>query len=108
MWASLIAQLVNNPSAVQEIPLDSWVGKIRCKRDRLLTSVFLGFPVAQLVKNLPAMWETWVRSLAWEDSLEKGKATQSSILACRILWTGYSPWGHKESDMTDDFRGLPS
>ena len=37
--------------------------------------------VAQLVKNPPAMWETWVRSLGWEDSLEKGKATYSSILA---------------------------
>ena len=37
--------------------------------------------VAQLVKNLPAMWETWVRSLGWEDPLEKGKATHSSILA---------------------------
>ena len=37
--------------------------------------------VAQLVKNLPAMWETWVRSLDWEDPLEKGKATHSSILA---------------------------
>ena len=36
--------------------------------------------VAQLVKNLPAMWETWVRSLGWEDPLEKGKATHSSIL----------------------------
>ena len=43
--------------------------------------------VAQLVKNLPAMWETWVRSLGWEDPLEKGKATPSSILAWRILWT---------------------
>ena len=36
--------------------------------------------VAQLVKNLPAMWETWVRSLGWEDPLEKGQATHSSIL----------------------------
>ena len=35
-------------------------------------------PVAQLVKNLPAMWETWVQSLGWEDPLEKGKATHSS------------------------------
>ena len=43
--------------------------------------------VAQLVKNPPAMWETWVRSLGWEDPLEKGKATHSSILAWRILWT---------------------
>ena len=40
--------------------------------------------VAQLVKNLPAMRETWVRSLGWEDPLEKGKATHSSILAWRI------------------------
>ena len=45
------------------------------------------FLVAQLVKNPPAMWETWVQSLSWEDLLEKGKATHSSILAWRILWT---------------------
>ena len=43
--------------------------------------------VAQLVKNPPAMWETWVRSLGWEDPLEKGKATHSNILAWRIPWT---------------------
>ena len=43
--------------------------------------------VAQLVKYLPAMWEPWVRSLGWEDPLEKGKATHSSILAWRIQWT---------------------
>ena len=43
--------------------------------------------VAQLVKNLPAMQETWVGSLGWEDPLEKGKATYLSILAWRIPWT---------------------
>ena len=43
--------------------------------------------VAQLVKNLPTMQEPWVRSLGWEDPLEKGMVTQSSILAWRILWT---------------------
>ena len=48
--------------------------------------------MAQLVKNPPAMCETWVQSLGWEDPLEKGKATHSSILAWRI------PWGHKESN----------
>ena len=58
------------------------------------TGAMLGFPVAQLVKNLPAVWETWARSLGWEDPLEKGKATHSTILAWRI------PWGHKESDVT--------
>ena len=43
--------------------------------------------VAQLVKNLPTMQEAWVRSLGWEDPLEKGKATHSSMLAWRIPWT---------------------
>ena len=55
----------------------------------------LGYPLqyswasllGQLVKNLPAMWETWVRCLGWEDPLEKGKATHSSVLAWRIPWT---------------------
>ena len=43
--------------------------------------------MAQLVKSLPAMWETWVPSLGWEAPLEKRKATPSSILAWRIPWT---------------------
>ena len=43
--------------------------------------------VAQLVKNLPAMQETWVQTLGWEDPLEKGIATCSSVLAWRIPWT---------------------
>jgi len=42
---------------------------------------WITFPVAQLVKNLPAMGETWIRYLGWKDPLEKGKATHSSILA---------------------------
>ena len=61
--------------------------------------------VAQMVRNPPAMQETWVRLLGWEDPLEKGMATCSSILAWGIPWIeepgGYSPWGHKESDMTE-------
>ena len=56
--------------------------------------------VAQLVKNLPAIWETWVQSLGWEDSLEKGRATHP------VFWPGeshglYNSWGCKESDMTE-------
>ena len=43
--------------------------------------------VAQMVKNLPAMQKTWVQSLGPEDALEKGMATHSNILACRIPWT---------------------
>ena len=45
------------------------------------------FLVPQMVKNLPAIQETWVRSLGREDPLEKGMATHSSVLACRIPWT---------------------
>ena len=56
--------------------------------------------VAQLVKNSPAMWETWFQSLDWEDPLEKGKATTP------VFWPGefhglFSPWGHKELDTTE-------
>ena len=40
-----------------------------------------------MVKNLPAMWETWVRSLGWEDPLDEGMAVPSSILGWRIPWT---------------------
>ena len=56
--------------------------------------------MAQLVKNPLAIWETWVQSLGWEDPLEKGKATYSSILVWRIPWTVYSPGDYKESDTT--------
>ena len=109
--------------------LDTWVGKIPWRRERLPTPVFWpgefytvhevtktqtwlsdfhsltwASPVAQLVKNPLAMRETWVQSLDWEDPLEKGKATDS------IFWPGefhglYSPWGSKESD-TDERLSL--
>ena len=48
---------------------------------------YWAFLVAQLFKNLPAMKETWVRSLGWEDPLEKEMAAHSSILAWKIPWT---------------------
>ena len=51
------------------------------------TSLDAPFKVIQMVKNLPAMQETWVQSLGWEDFLEKGTASHSSILAWRIPWT---------------------
>ena len=57
--------------------------------------------MVQLVKNLSTMQETRVRSLGWEDSLEKGMATHSSILAWRIPWT--QSMGCKESDTTEQF-----
>ena len=56
--------------------------------------------MAQTVTNLPVMKETWVQSRGWEDPLEKGMATHSSILTWEIPWTEEpggqrSPWGHK-------------
>ena len=54
--------------------------------------------MAQLVKNLSAMQEAWVQSVGWEDPLEKGKATHSSVREFHGL---YSPWGRKESDTTE-------
>ena len=62
------------------------------------------FLVAKTVKNLPAVQETWVQPMGWEDPLEEGMATHSSILAWRIptdrgaWWATVSPWPHKESD----------
>ena len=69
--------------------------------------------VAQTVKNLPAMWETWVRSLGWEDPLKEGMGAHSSILSWRIPMdrrslAGYSPWGHNESAVTEQLNTTQS
>ena len=99
--ASLIAQLVKNSPAVQETSVQfpgSGLGRS--------PEEGIGYPlqyswaslVAQLVKNPPAVQETWVQSLDWEDSLEKGKASHSTILAWIIP---YSPWGCKELNTTE-------
>ena len=60
--------------------------------------------VAQMAKNLPAMQKNSIQSLSWEDPLEKGMVMHSSMLAWRTPWTeetGYTPWGRKESDTTE-------
>ena len=65
-------------------------GLLRWQADYLHCTIWdlqEGKLVVQMVKTLPAMLETWVRSLGWEDPLEKGKATHSSILVWRIPWT---------------------
>ena len=66
--------------------------------------------MAQRLKGLPRMQETQVRSLSWEDPLEKEMAAHSSTLAWRIPWgrslLGYSPWGRKESDTTERLHSL--
>ena len=58
--------------------------------------------VAQTVKNLSAMWESWVRSLSWKDPLEEGLATHSSILAWRIPWTVTKSWTQLSDIYYDD------
>ena len=67
--------------------------------------LFKGFPGAQMVKNLPALWETWVWSLDQEDPLEEDVATHSSILPGEFhgqrSQAGYSPWGSRELDTTE-------
>ena len=63
--------------------------------DRQVLTLEGAFLVTQMVNNLLAIWETWIRSLGWEDPLEKGIATHSSILAWRI------PWGCEELDTTE-------
>ena len=61
--------------------------------------------VAQIVKNLPVVWKTWVRSLAWEDPLEKGMETYSNIIVWRFPWReepgGSTVYGVAKSDMTE-------
>ena len=63
--------------------------------------------MAQVIKSLPAVHEIRVQSLGQEDTLEKEMATHSSTLAWKIPWMeepgSYSPWGRKQSDMTDQF-----
>ena len=70
-WASLIAQLVKNPPAIQETPVQFLGRSAREGITYPLQYSWASF-AAQLVKNLPAMWVTWVRSLGWDDPLEEG------------------------------------
>ena len=57
--------------------------------------------VAQLVKNPPAIRDTWVQSLGWEEPLEKGKATHSILFWPGEFYGRSGPWGHKELDTTE-------
>ena len=89
---SLVAQLVRIHLQWRRPWLDSWFRKICWRRDRLPTPVFLSFPGGSDSKEFAAIWKTWVQSVGWEDPLEEGMATHSSILAWRIsmgrgVWT---------------------
>ena len=113
-WASLMALQVKNPPEMQKtqetwVPLLGWESPLVeeiATHSRILAKIIMdrgawqatiqrvrkssASPVAHLGKNPPVTWETWVRSLLCEDPLEKGKATNSSILPWRIPLTVYS------------------
>ena len=84
--ASLIVQLVQNSQELNP-SLISASGRSAGEGISYPLQYSWASLVAQLVKNPPAKRETWVQSLRWEDPLEKGKATHSSILAWKIPWT---------------------
>ena len=86
--ASLIAQLVRISLQCRRPLFNSWVRKICWRRDRLPTPVLLGFPCGSAGKESTCnIGDLGSLLLGWEDPLEKGKATHSSILAWRIPWT---------------------
>ena len=104
--ASLIVQLVKKICLQSERPwFESRVRNICWRRDRLQYSWVS--TVAQLLKNLPAVRETWVQSLGWEDPLQEGMPNQHNILCLenphgqRSL-VGYCLWGHKKLDTASD------
>ena len=82
-----MAQLVKDLPAIQETGLIPGSGRTLGEEIGYSLQYSWASFVAQLIKNLPAMWENWVRSLFWEDLLEKGKAIHSSLLAWRVPWT---------------------
>ena len=88
-------------------------GNVNCVWGGILNHIIYCWAslVNQMIQNPPAMWETWARSLGWEDPLDKEMATHPSILAWRITmdrgsWGGggCSLWDHKESDMTEGLK----
>ena len=95
----VMLQLLNYSSASEILTIIS----ARMSNLNCIHFTFLwGSLVAQLVRNPPAVWETWVRFLGWDNPMKKGKATHSSILAKRI------PWGPKELDTTEHRSLSPS
>ena len=98
---------INSAWASEKLPMEHTWGEVRLIREAGREMVLSGKTlqnsyvlymlwaslVAQTVKNLPAMWETQVRSLGWEDPLEKRMATYSSILAWRIPWAELQSMG---------------
>ena len=103
IWVSLVAQLVKNPPAMQETPVPFLSQEDLEERDRLPTPVFMGFPGGSDGKESAHVVGDLGLIPGLGRSPEEGMATHSSVLAWRIQRSlvGYSPWGHKESDITE-------
>ena len=109
---SFISDLCKNEYSSQHVAFIKNVWKCSEERGSACPEVGMGGTVkcelslvAQMVKNWPALWETWVPSLSQEDPLEKGMVTHSSILAWRIPWTeepsGLQPMGSKRVGLSN-------
>ena len=79
-------EIVKLPEKEFRIMIVKMTKNLESKIEKMQESINKASLVAQRLKHLPAMWKTWVRSLGWEDPLEKEMATHSSILAWRIPW----------------------
>ena len=104
-YVSSVFRNFSHPSVSTEIKIYH-VRDVRDVNCSFIWGLMRASPVAQLVKNPPAIRETWVQSLDWEDPLEKGKATHSSVLAWRIPRTiqcmGSQRVGHNSATLTED------
>ena len=102
-WASLVAQLVNNPAAMQKTPVQCLGQEDSLKKGSLPTPVFLGFPGGS---NLPLMgkrpgFDPWVGKIPWSRAWQSTPVFLPGESHGRRSLVGYSPWGHKELDMTE-------
>ena len=115
-WHAAIHGVAKSQTPLSDWTELNWRAIMLQARSSNTFSIYMTSLVAQMVKSLPAMQETQVQSLGWEDPLEKKMASHSSILAWRVPWrefhsclenshqrslAGYSPWGCKESDTTE-------
>ena len=106
---SLLSCHSQSPSESRDNALSNWIDPLDTPSKHMISATWARLTshwaslVAQMVKCLPAIQKTWIRSLGQEDPLEKEMATHSSTLAWKILWMERSgrPWGRKESDMTE-------
>ena len=102
----MILQRFSGESILERLWLNLLLSVVATVAFELILVIPMASLVAQMVKHLSTMRETWVRSLGQEDSLEKEMATHSSTLAWKIPWTeelgaGYCPWGRKELGTTE-------